>query len=345
MGVIDYREKDGDFYRERLQDFLPDRIIDIHAHCCKEEYIADVSEASGRVAGWISLVAKADPIEDLQETYAKLLPDKQVSALIFPIVADGVDVDAANRYVLAVTRKTGYSGLALVRPTDSAESIREKLNLGFLGIKVYLNYAPPYIPVDEIRIFDYLSLKHLEVLDRAGAICMLHIPRKLRLRDPVNLAQMMEIEERFPNVKLIIAHIGRAYAEEDVGNAMECIKKTRQMRFDFSANTNSRVMSMILDTVGPKRVLFGTDLPIFRMRARRIVKDGVYYNIVPKGLYGDLSHEPHMIEDERGDGITFFMYELLDAFRIASQNVGLTRQEIEDVFYNNAFELLHGRKG
>lgn len=38
---------------------------------------------------------------------------------------------------------------------------------------------------------------------------MLHIPRDGRLKDPVNLAQMMEIEEKYPKVKLIIAHVGR----------------------------------------------------------------------------------------------------------------------------------------
>ena len=48
---------------------------------------------------------------------------------------------------------------------------------------------------------------------------MLHISRPARLKDPVNLAQLLEIEEKYPNVKLIVAHIGRAYTPEDIGDA------------------------------------------------------------------------------------------------------------------------------
>ena len=84
---------------------------------------------------------------------------------------------------------------------------------GFLGLKPYLSNCPPYIPAKEIRIFDFLPHSHLEVVNRHGWIVMLHIPRDKRFRDEVNLAELREIDERYPNVKLIIAHIGRAYAK------------------------------------------------------------------------------------------------------------------------------------
>ena len=43
------------------------------------------------------------------------------------------------------------------------------------------------------------------------------------------------------------------------------------------------------------------DMPIIKMRMRRITENGVYYNIVPKGLYGDVSGDPHMRESENED--------------------------------------------
>ena len=46
----------------------------------------------------------------------------------------------------------------------------------------------------------------------------------------------MEIEEKYPNVKLIVAHIGRAYAKEDIGDVFEVLGKTKKMLFDFTAN-------------------------------------------------------------------------------------------------------------
>jgi hypothetical protein len=47
-------------------------------------------------------------------------------------------------------------------------------------------------------------------MDRHGWIAMLHVPRAGRLRDPSNLEQIIEIERRYPNVKLIVAHVWRA---------------------------------------------------------------------------------------------------------------------------------------
>jgi hypothetical protein len=40
---------------------------------------------------------------------------------------------------------------------------------------------------------------------------MLHIPRDGRLGDKVNLALMLEIEADYPNARVVIAHLGRAY--------------------------------------------------------------------------------------------------------------------------------------
>ena len=43
-----------------------------------------------------------------------------------------------------------------------------------------------------------------------------------------------EIEQKYPNVKLIVAHIGRAYSPEDLGDALDVLgKETKNMLFDF----------------------------------------------------------------------------------------------------------------
>ena len=90
-------------------------------------------------------------------------------------------------------------------------------NAGLMELRSEINnymtrrFGVSYIPEKEVRIFDYLTHEHMEVMNELGGIVMLHIPRSLRLRDPVNLAQMLEIDEKYPNAKVIIAHIGRAY--------------------------------------------------------------------------------------------------------------------------------------
>jgi hypothetical protein len=83
-------------------------------------------------------------------------------------------------------------------------------------------------------------------------------------------------------------------------------------------------------------------MPILRMRMRRIERDGHYVNVIPKGLYGDVSNDKNMaeVEGDEAETLTFFLYEELDAFRRAAERVGLDRRDLEDVFYNNADRLL-----
>ena len=212
---------------------------------------------------------------------------------------------------------------------------------GFKGIKVYLSYAPMYIPVPEIRIFDFLTHEHLEVCDKLGLAVMLHISRNARLRDPVNIAQMIEIEETYKNIDLIIAHVGRAYCNHDVGDAFEKLSKTKKMRFDFSANTNDWVFEQLIKAVGSERILFGSDLPIARMRMKRIEEDGVYKNVVKRGMYGDVSDDKNMkeVDSPEADELSFFMYEIIDNFRKASQRTGLGAADVEKVFWGNGAGL------
>ena len=168
---------------------------------------------------------------------------------------------------------------------------------------------------------------------------MLHIPRPKRLRDGLNLAQIMEIEEKYPNVKLVVAHIGRAYAKEDIGDAFEILKNTKNLVFDFTANVCDDAIKACLEAVGPKRLLFGSDLPIAFMRMYRIVENGEYYNIIPRGLYGDVSQEPRMRETDESD-ITFMIYEQILALKRVAADLKLTDSNIEDIMFLNAKKLI-----
>jgi predicted TIM-barrel fold metal-dependent hydrolase len=83
--------------------------------------------------------------------------------------------------------------------------------------------------------------------------------------------------------------------------------------------------------------MFGSDMPYTKMRMYRICESGNYVNVVPRGLYGDVSGDSHMRETYESD-ITLFMYEELLAFRRAALRLGLTQDDINDIMYNNASE-------
>ncbi len=338
--LFEVKTGDSQFYDTNLRSFLPDRMIDIHTHVWQDR-VKHKRPSDGRTVTWPGRVAKDNPVEDLVETYRLMFPGKTVTPLMFGTT--GTDLDAQNRYVSECATRTGFPALVFSDPHWTADDFEKRIETGcFLGAKSYLSLAPAYLPGAEVRIFDFFPPHQLEVLNRRGWIMMLHIPRPGRLKDPVNLGQLLEIERRYPRIKLIVAHVGRAYCPEDVGDAFERLAETRRMRFDFCANTNEAVFTQLIRAVGPSRILFGSDMPILRMRMKRICENGRYVNLVPRGLYGDVSGDPNMrdVDPPESDAFTFFMYEEIDAFRRAAIKTDLTRADIESIFYGNARALL-----
>jgi predicted TIM-barrel fold metal-dependent hydrolase len=341
---IELKDVDKRFYGEYLQSFIPEKIIDIHAHLWLKEH-QNVPELlkNGHMQAWPLMVAPDCKAEDLDCIYKTLFPDKKVTPLIFASLPEKKTLDVANKYVKESAKKYKWHSLVWSDPVWNRETLKQQIvKNGFLGIKCYMNGAPSYIPTAEIRIFDYFPPHHLELLNELGLIAVIHIPRSKRLADELNIAQLMEIDANYPEANIVVAHVGRAYCKEDIGNAFKIFKKSKNILFDISANTNEEVFRQLLETVGPKRVLFGSDMPILTMRSRRICENGFYVNLVPKGLYGDLSSDKHMreVSGNEAEALTFLIYEEIAAILRAAKRVGLSSKDVEDIFYNNAMRII-----
>lgn len=341
--LFEVKEVDKRFYDDRLRDFLPERMIDFHTHVWLDEFKKKSSDEKMRTVTWVKHVAVDNSIEDLMETYELMFPDKHVTPLIFSNLEHGDKIDESNEYIKTCSNDWDVPSLLFACPWWSAEELEDKIKAGgFLGVKVYLSLSDPKIAGDDITIYDFLPRHQLEVVDRLGLIVILHIPRKDRFRDPVNLRQIREIHDGYRNLKLVIAHVGRAYCDNDLGDAFDILKNCDRLLYDFCANTNSWVFEQLIKSVGAGRIFFGSDMPILRMRMKRITEGGIYVNVVPRGLYGDVSGDKNMAEVDGADAekLTFFMYEEIDSFRRAAKACGLGTSDIEDVFFNNAAELI-----
>jgi len=317
-----------------LRDFLPEELIDAHAHLWPARLLRR-DEVPG-VASWPRRVADECTAEGLMADYAAMLPGKRVVPVVMGHPLAGLE--AVNGYVLEGAARIGAPALLCTAPGDGPGMVDDALGAGFAGIKPYPSHAPGHIPVGEVRILDFLPHGHLRVANGRGAAVVLHLPRPGRLRDPENLAQLMEIDRLYPDAKVIVAHIGRAYVPSDLVGAFEVLGKSRNLLFDISANTLDAAMVACLEAVGPERVLYGSDMPIARMRMRRVGEGGAYVNLVPKGLYGDVSGDASMREVE-GEPLTTFLYETLLAFRRAAERLGLSRSEVGAVFHGNAARI------
>lgn len=332
LTIADY---DRQVYEKELKDFLPEEIIDMHIHPYKSEF--EPFGKGGGVSGWAMRVANEMTIEQMFECFQKLFPGNKVT----PVACGDAfkNIKQSNDYLIEAGKTHNFPVLYRTSYDMDAEELEMEVNKGgFAGLKPYLSNYPDYIPTKEIRIFDFLPHEHLRVANKNGWPVLLHIPRDGRLKDSLNLGQLMEIEEKYPDVKLIVAHIGRAYSKEDIGDAFDFLKNTKNMYFDFAANVSDDAIRACIEAVGTKRIMFGADLPIAVMRMYRITENGFYYNIVPRGLYGDLSGEVHMRETDEPN-ITFMIYEQMRAMKRVAQELKLKDNEIEDIFANNAKRL------
>ena len=340
--MLNWTSADERFW-ERFLTVLPDKIFDAHVHVWTKDMMI-LSNQKDATATWAHNFINANilPYEDLQEAYKLLFPDRQVKSLIFGMVENNIDVKKNNTYVGDKAAKYSIPGLAVSRPEWSAEELIHQVeDNGLIGIKPYPNFVF-HIPTNGIRITDMVPRSHLEVANEKGWVLTLHLPRKGRLGDEANLEDLLMIEREFSHIRMIVAHIGRAYCAEDLGLSMDMLRGTKNMRFDFSGNTNSNVFRMALEAFGAERLMFGSDAPIAFMRMRRIHENGLYINEIPAGSCGDVAGDPHVHElpEEETKDFSLFVYEVAAAMLQAIHELKLSDGVLEKLFYKNAESLL-----
>lgn len=330
--MSDYDKK---VYEDELVNFLPTNIVDSHAHVWRV-----VDDRKNRVEFpdyWPDRVAGQCSIEDLKQTYTDLFPKNKVVPVIFGWPSQYLD--KGNSYISKVGKENNYPTMFLTDYYMSGEFIEEQvIKGGFQGLKPYLDNCRKEVKGVDAEIYDFLPKEHLKVADKLGLKVILHISKPDRLKNKTNIKQLIEIEQEFPNVKLIVAHIGRAYTPEDFGDAFDMLKNTKNMMFDFCANTLPEATERCINAVGTKRLLFGTDMPIAKMKMYRIAEGNNYINVVPRSLYGDLSNAAHMKESDEKN-ITNFTYEIIRGFKKTAKKLSLSKQDVEDIMCNNAQKL------
>lgn len=309
--------------------------MDAHVHVNLKAHCGSVS-AERLSKNWAMEVGIHQSWEELHDSYDVLFPGHSVSSLVFGGVYREIDSNADNDYVLAGAQLLGSRTKALMvtRPEYPAARVADGLANGFCGIKPYPDFAPQ--GMDDASIFDVLPPEHLAVLDQSRGVLMLHLPRRGRLADADNVREVLQIADSYPSVRLILAHVGRAYCLPNAVAGLRNFRNVPQVMFDTSANLNSDVFLHVLETVGPDRLLFGSDLPITMMRGKRehIGDECVSYTS------GEYSWDTDRRTPEEEAGYTFFVCESLRALISAVSRSGMGHDVVNRIMFGNASDLL-----
>ncbi len=339
--VWQYTDVDRAFWAEHLEDWVPARVFDAHVHINDPSLHHQPVTDEQRRQMWVAEVAEPTSADAIAACDAIVYPGREVTHLAFGWPALHFDLEETNAYVHAECAKRGWASLALLRPQWSADQVAAALDApGVIGVKPYyalIGHDPTtrdrYI---ESSIYDFLPHSHLEVLNDRQAWVTLHVPKADRLGHADNLREVRDIRDRYPNVIIVLAHFGRCYTEPHAAEALPHLADDAGLYWDNSAVLNPAIHRMALELVGPERIIYGTDNPVFFMRGRRQWDGRRYINCTSAEFYFNAGqHEPPEVEA----GYTLYMYEALKACKDACEAMGLGSNAVEAMFWGNAERL------
>lgn len=332
-----YKDVDREFYEAHLRDFLPERLFDAHAHCHLAQHMPPLTEEI-LARNWAAAVSHAEyPVEALEADYGKLFPDSQVYRLQFGTIYREADFEGCNEYCAQHADQRRVWALLVIDPTWPAEAVRERLLRGrFSGVKPYWSMVPGKTEA-QVRLDEMISPEQLEVLDELGLMATIHVPGPERIRNTHTRAVLREWCKRYPNARFVVAHLGRAYAFPFARDTFADLATIEGLLFDCSAFLNPDGFELAFRTIGPKRILWGTDFPVLsRMRGYRVWEGETYRNITSADYPWNTDRQPPEVEAK----YTYFIYEALRGMRQGAERAGLTADDLKDVFFRNAYQLL-----
>ena len=319
-----------------LKGFLPKKILDAHVHFFRQESLpADYVVPEHNYKRKFNLHFGWPEYLDFAK---KNLPEQELSVNCFGNPDKIVNRDNADDFTGSFVDGERCFGLSLVSPQESAEAVLARMRRNHLiGYKPYQSLVMTGKPTADIEVNDLLSPEQLEMADHYRWVITCHIPRKLRLADELNMSQMEAWVKRYPNIKFIFAHIGRAYFLNCIRNRIERFADYGNCFFDTAMVNNDRVLEYAFRHFPLSRLVFGTDAPISMLLGKSVeINDQYLY------MMGQPNCDIGTALDSSGSAITFttFYYEQLNGIMVAAESAGLTPNEIKAFFYDNAYNLL-----
>lgn len=332
MAAWIHNQADQDMIARDLKNFLPDRIFDAHAHLVHFDHFAP-----NPVPAYLQGNPEAIGIETYRKQIEWLHPNNRtVGGLFFGIAFNG-DRHGNNDFIaseVVQAQQQGFNALGqmIIAPDDDIDWVREQVKQhGYVGLKCYHTLATGLdIPTWLAPLEAYLPEKFAALADELGLSITLHMVRDRALADPVNQASIRGYCERYPNMRMILAHAGRGFNPWHTIEGIHSMSGLDNVWFDTSAITDSGAFEAIINTIGHHKLMYGTDFFVSHMRGRSVaIGDSFHW------LYAEeLTVANHTVLQPVLIGL-----ESLRTLRLACYNTKLNDSQVEDIFYNNAARL------
>lgn len=240
-----------------LGEWLPPVIFDSHVHVSPSfpggEIINDKATTPGETFNFFDwkLHRKAFGLMFPKQKYV-------VSAFGFPHLPD---YEKDNEHLLSLTRQDDcIVPVFRADATVDSESLRKELSGRFAGLKMYPNGKQKKTQTKIVEIF---PKSVIEIANTLSKPLVIHLPNGLLN----NLDELIALADRFPCAKFVVAHMGVVYCyEPSFEDCLDAVKRYENIFFDTAMVSDSKVIARTIETVGPRRILFGSDAPFSYMR-------------------------------------------------------------------------------
>ena len=331
--VIEIRDIDRQIWEEELSGFLPQKIFDAHAHLLLPQHNLSQDDIDSVVQPTVpKQVSKMDG-QTARQVYSLLFPGREVSSVFMGWPFERTDFEAVNRFVAEQAAQDPLSvAFMLTPPSFSATHLAQQVDTyGFRGLKPYLIWTEKRW---DANITDIIPERLLEVANEKELIITLHLSKSRAIADEENIGELVYLSGKYPQLRWILAHCARSLVSWPLERAIERIKHLPNLWYDISTVTDSDVYSLLFRAVPLDRIMYGSDIPCDLVRGQ-MVGWGFAWSLLTERVIESMD-TVHC--DSRA---TFVAHETLRAVRRAILKEGFGRNQINDVFFNNAMKLLN----
>ena len=224
-------------------------------------------------------------------------------------------------------------GMFFIRPKDDPEWARQEVKrLGLHGFKCYHSMAKTK-PTWEAEISQFLPEQVVRVAHEEQWAITLHMVRDRAVSDPDNIRWIRHVCETYPDMRLILAHSARGFQPGHNLEGLPNLTGLDNLYFDTSANCEPIAHQAIIRIIGHDKLMYGTDLPVSHNRGRSV-------GISDTFLWLD-ADSPVWKEKHRTIKPLTVGMEHLRSLKWACWSERLSDSQVDDIFWNNAAQLLN----
>jgi glutamate-1-semialdehyde 2,1-aminomutase len=324
-------EEDRECFARELDDFVPKRVFDIHAHLWRK------SDFEDHMPEFVAAGPDAITLETYREHIAWILPGREVHGLHFAFPSTWPNAtEPPNEWVSQEIQKDEVSGGQFyVRPDDDPDRVEgEMKRLGMRGFKPFGCFAKRP-DKQNAEIPEYLPEWIPRLAHRHGWTITLHMQRARSLADPSNTHWINVYCKKYPEMTLILDHCARGFNPYHLAEGLKRLEPADNLYVDTSVICNPLAIWACLEHFGTDHVLYGSDFYCSHLRGTNLpVGDSFLWLGENMDIWDSCAYFA------AGRGPLPIGLENLRAIKAVFRMLRLKDRDIENYFWSNAIRIL-----